>query len=165
VNLELSLPFDRQYLSGSSGLIVSTVAARNAANGVTAGFYTAPFRIPANLDVSQPVRLFLLISPFVAPAAPGEIVRIRVAWTRLRPPTGTLTGEFLLDVALPFPWAFGDTITLELDDGSGAAFPAGALLPGDMIGFRPARFGGDAVDTFNQTLLIADTMTIRHTVT
>jgi len=152
----------RTYFSASAAAIGSVLAARSITTELLGGFYASPIRIPDDMDVTQPSDVTILVSPVQSATVNGQTVQFQFAHS-IVPPGGTGANAVItVDWAVPNNWLPTDAAVVLMDNGNGRTFEANTLSAGDFLGFRCARLGSATEDTFNKSVLIAETLVFSY---
>ncbi len=157
--------YARSYFSTSIQYLTGVILARAVNPDDLGGFFVAPFRIPDDLDASQPVTVRVALSPTINASTNGQAVRLLISHTRVTVAGSQSSGDVTYDWPVPHAWSTGDVAIVALDNGNGHTYDAGTFTPGDLIGLRLVRQGNDPADTFDKTVKIAEYVHLEYTAT
>lgn len=147
----LQLPFVRTYANVTPYVVGSAAAAYSSIASALGGFYTAPFRLPPDVDPSRPISVHALIATLANATINGQSVRFQLLCSRLTALGALSITTINYDWPVPTNWLITDFRTVLIDAGSGVTFPWGTFNADDWIGLAIARNGAAAQDTYNQT--------------
>jgi hypothetical protein len=159
----LSVPADRGYAGFTAVTIGQTCAAVSVGAAALGGNYLAPFALPASVDVSYPIDVYAWLAPAANSLVDGQHVMLGVRRTNLT--RARNWGDSTVNYKWPIPnaWLTTQPERVLLDDGTGHTFQAHTFTEGDLLGLRISRNGGDPLDTFAHSLLIADALELGYT--
>jgi len=148
--------------SAGTGLAISgwSVSASNAG-----GFYTAPIKLPSDYDVTRPGYLYNFLRNSIASAAAGLAFHLEQRISFGQPTAAMARLDIDIDVAVPNPWAAGDTMDLLFDSDVapvGYSIPAHSLDPEDWIGVRVFRDPANANDTYPNAINFASAVLLEY---
>ncbi len=159
----LSPAFVNSWGTTSFG-VIGIIACRSVATGVNGGFYAAPIRIRPDVDVGEPITLRILLETGATGPPTASVVRFKLRYGTVGVGGGTPSDTTLtFDWSPPLNWATSDTQVIVIDNGNGWTFDAGTFTNLEYVGFRLARYGADAGDTFPQTIKIASAIAFEYT--
>lgn len=154
---------DRSYLSTSAQYIGTVMTARYVNYNSNGGFYAHPLHIPREMDVAEPCNIKLLVVPVYNATTNGQVIRFSLAYTRVTLQGVESSDAVTYDWDVPDDWTTGDPTVVTIDNGNGRTFEADSFTDGDIVGFRISRQGGDAADTFNKAIRMAQYLQLEYT--
>jgi hypothetical protein len=157
------LPSARTYSSASSSAIGQYLVALSVTATQLGGFSLTPILIPDDMDVTKPCKFKILISPAANATTNGQVIRFSLAETHVAD-GGTRTETSLdYDWNVPDNWATTNNNLVTIDSGGGSTFAGNTFQHGQTIGFRIARNGPAAQDTFDKGVNIAEYALFEYT--
>lgn len=115
------------------------------------GWYTPPFPIPADMDVTRPSSLTSWLTTAVNSAIDGQAVVLGLT-TTITPPGGPPSNASLTQVwNVPNGWVVDDTREVLLTTGPAYTWPARTFAPTDVLGLLFQRLSTHGSDNFAQT--------------
>lgn len=162
------MPQKTLTLDGTRTVGTAVVAQYTTANGIginifsiahtsPGGFYTAPFFLPPDLDVTRPIDCYLRIRNPVNAGLPAKLIAFQYNIS-----TVILGGAPAVDVVnwyFPTPgnWPVDETADLLLDssdDPKGHTILGNTLAPGTLLGIRVRRNSLDTLDTYDSPIYL-----------
>ncbi len=114
----IALSYVRNYPTTNLGTI-GVMTTRSVATGTNGGLYVGQFRIPPDMDVTEPSNVWFLIATGATGSASAQKVRVLLVDTYVRG-TGSSTSTTLgYDWPAPVSWALHDNRAELFDAGSG----------------------------------------------
>jgi hypothetical protein len=156
-------PYVRTYFSAGLTSIGAAIPCHYVNAGLNGGFFVAPVRIPEDMDVTEPASVRVLISTLMDSTTNGQIVRFELAWTRITLGGAQIDNTLTFDWNAPDNWVTTETNLVVLDNGNGWTMNANTFSPGETLGLRVARRGGDAADNYNTGIRFADVLQFEYT--
>ena len=127
------------------------------------GNYLTPILVPDDMDVTKPCKFKVLISPAANATTNGQVIRFSLAETHVAD-GGTRTETTVdFDWNVPDNWATTNNNVVTIDSGGGSTFAWNTFQHGQTIGFRIARNGPAAQDTFDKAVNIAENALFEYT--
>lgn len=121
----------------------------------TRGYFTKPFLLPPDCDVSRPVDVsFLACSDFPS-EVPNTFQRFQLLATRGQPEQDPTSLNTLWSWPTPNPWNTPELARIHADNGIGYTFPPNHFTPEDYVGLWLLRLGGNPLDTSPQSTRVA----------
>lgn len=157
------LPSARMYTSATNSAIGQYLVAVSVTATQLGGFYLTPILVPDDMDVTKPCQFKILISPAANATTNGQVIRFSFAETHVAD-GGTRTETTLeYDWNVPDNWATTNNNVVTIDSGGGSTFAGNTFQHGQYIGFRIARNGSAAQDTFDKGVNIAEYAMFEYT--
>ncbi len=157
----LNMVYVRTY-SVTSSVYFGFVTARRITAGFNGGFYLNPWRIPDDMDVTEPSNVKILVATGATGPASAKVVRILLSDTYIRASVAT-SDTITFDWTAPVSWQLGDYRTLLVDNGNGRTYEANHFAIGDLLGLRLSRNGSAAEDTYTTYFSFAEFITFEYT--
>lgn len=153
----------RAYGTCTAHYIGSAITARYVNYNSTGGFYLLPIRIPDDMDVAEPCSVKILVNPVFNVTTNGQVIRFYLQQSHVADGGSMNTTSINYDWDVPDNWTTNDYNVVLIDNGNGRTYEAGAFANGDTVGFRIARLGTAAEDTFNKAVKIAEYLQFEYT--
>lgn len=151
---------------GTSGnaTLGNGIACRQINTGDDAGFYTNPFWIPPDMDLSAPCQVYVMMSAAVASALSGVAVNIEVqaGYTRDQQ-AGVHTATIAVLHAVPDNWQTARPEEALVDDGSSRTFAPDTFEAGDVLGLCVRLMRSSPSDTFDQAIKLFAAVRFEYT--
>lgn len=158
----IALSLVRTYSTTGNGAI-GGLATRSIATGTNGGYYAGPFRIPQDMDVTEPSNIWFLTATGAVGPASVQTVRFLLVDTYIRG-TGSSTSTTLdYDWSTPSSWGFDDNRIVLFDAGSGRTYDANRFAVGDFLGMRVSRNGTHPNDTYSKTIHLSESIIFEYT--
>ena len=151
----MPLFFSRVSGSVTNSTLGQAVPAGQVGASSLGGHYTQPIIVPQDMDVTASSSLKVVVAPSANSLVNGQFVRFTVVATTVTHKGARVDTSFNYDWPVPDGWLASDNEHVTLSNGSGFSFNPNLFTPGQLVGFRIARDGPNAADTFAQSLLIA----------
>lgn len=152
-NKRISLGYIRTAGTSSSNTLGTGISCRQVGVGNDGGFYTALLEVPTDMDVTEPVSVFLLIAPAVNSAMGGGVVRLEAVAGFAKDGQSTPhTTTVAHNQTVPDSWQANSVEIVLVDDGNGRTFAPNLFEVGDVIGLRIRLERSHAADTFDQAV-------------
>lgn len=155
--------FLRQYSTSTSSFIGQTFPCQLVSSVTSGGYHAAPFPLPADMDVSQPSRVRMLVATLADDSGTGEVVRLSLGVTSIAPGQPASDSAINLDWTVPDNWQANDPREVLIDNGAGQTFDGGAFSEGAHLALRIARVGSATEDTFDKSLNISNSLVFEYT--
>jgi hypothetical protein len=140
--------------TGSTGeaTIGTGMAAWSVGADDVGGFFTKAFRIPDEMDLAAPLRVYLVLRPATGSLGSVKVVRTELTVTYGKDGDTTVSDQTVThDWSTPASWQTQPKLVL-VDAGSGVTFAGGTFERDDVLGLR-ARLVRDAIeDNFDQAV-------------
>jgi len=141
----------------------TSLDARSIGAANDGGFYTLPFPIPPDMDVTMPS----IVAVFAAEAIDGggsTVARLELVTTHAKDgDTSMANATVTYDWTTPVGWGADDLKRVTIDSGGGATYAANYFEAGDLVGLRIQRMGAAAQDTFPNSLILAAGAILEYT--
>lgn len=158
----MALPFVRTFLTTTSGSI-GVMTTRSVASGANGGLYVGQFRIPPDMDVTEPSNVRFLMATGAAGPASVQTIRILLVDTYVRG-TGSSTSTTLgYNWSTPVSWALDDNRVVLFDAGSGRTYDGNRFAVGDFVGLRISRNGAHPNDTYSKSIHLSESLIFEYT--
>ena len=151
----MPLYFSRALGSITNSALGLAVPAEQVTASLFGGHYMQPIIVPHDMDVAASSSLKVFVAPSANSLVNGQFVRFAVVATTVTHKGARVDTSFNYDWPVPDGWLATDSELVTLSNGSGFSFNPNLFTPGQLVGFRVARDGPNAADTFAQSLLIA----------
>lgn len=158
----IAVSLTRAYASSSNGFL-AVMSSRAVATGASGGFYAGQFRIPEDMDVSEPSNVMFLIATGATGSASAQVIRFMLTDTYMRGSGSSVTTTLTFDWTTPESWPLDDNRILQFDGGSGPTYSGDRFVSGDFVGMRISRLGIHSADTYSKTIHIAETIIFEYT--
>ena len=158
----IAFSFVRVYLSttnGSTGVLTTQIVAA----GTNGGVYVGHFRIPADMDVTQPSNVSFLLATGAAGPASAKKVRMLLVDTYIRGSGASVSTTSSYDWTAPVSWALGDNRIVQFDAGSGRTYDGNHFVDGDYVAMRISRNGTHPSDTYTQSVHFSESLVFEYT--
>ncbi|MCH7591719.1 MAG: hypothetical protein IH989_02910 [Planctomycetes bacterium] len=158
----IALSYVRNYPTTSNGSI-GVMTTRSVATGTNGGLYVGQFRIPPDMDVTEPSNVWFLIATGATGPGSAQKVRILLVDTYVRG-TGSSTSTTLgYDWPAPVSWALDDNRVVMFDAGSGRTYDGNRFAVNDFVALRIIRNGVHPDDTYSKTIHLAESLIFEYT--
>lgn len=158
----IALSFVRSFSTTSTGTI-GVLTTRRVSAGLNGGLYVGQFRIPADMDVSEPSNVSFLVGTGAAGPASVETVRILLVDAYVRGSGASTSTTLAYDWPAPVSWALDDNRVLQFDAGSGHTYDGNRFVEGDYVGLRISRNGLHVNDTYSKTVHFSESLIFEYT--
>ncbi len=155
----------RGYGSNTASYISNTIASRTLGGSSLGGVYYAPFKIPANMDVTKPSNVKILVSPAADATTNGQVVRFTLDQSHVSEGESPSTSTDDYDWSVPDDWTTSDVVLVTIDTGSGYTFAGNTFQAGDHVGLRIVRSGFASEDTFDKSIKLSEHLLFEYTAT
>jgi len=151
----MPLFFSRVYGSVTNSALGLAVPGGQVGASLVGGHYTQPIIVPHDMNVAGSSSLKVFVAPSANSLVNGQFVRFAVVATTVTHKGARVDTSFNYDWPVPDGWLATDSELVTLSNGSGFSFDPNLFSAGQLVGFRIARDGPNAADTFAQSLIIA----------
>ena len=149
----ISLGYIRTAGTTASNTLGTGISCRQVNAGNDGGFFAALLAVPLDMDVTEPVSIFLLIAAAVNSAMSGGVVRLEVVAGYAKDGQSTPhTTTIAHNQTVPDSWQTNNVEIVLVDDGNGRTFAPDLFEAGDIIGLRIRLQRSNAADTFDQAV-------------
>lgn len=159
----LRIKYVRTYLNTGLTTRGNGITARYMTANADGGYYTNSLEILPDLDVTEPVKVIIVVAPLNNSLINGTVARLLLGWTRITPGGVETTGTLINDWDIPDDWLATELKFVTFDNGNGHTFDANDFTTGDIVGLRISRVGNTSEDTFPQSFTILEGATFEYT--
>ena len=149
----ISLGYIRTAGTSAANTLGQGISCRQVGVGNDGGFYAALLEVPPDMDVAEPVSIFLLIAAAVNSTMSGGVVRLEVSagYAKHGQSSPHIT-TVAHNQTVPDSWQANSVEIVLVDDGNGRTFGPALFESGDIIGLRIRLERSHAADTFDQAV-------------
>lgn len=155
--------FVRAVGSTTATVMGTGMASRSVNVSADGGFYAHAIRTPEDMDLTQPVSVYVLLRPNVPSFGGALIVRTEVVVTYGKDGDANVSSQTVTyDWTTPASWSTAPKLVL-IDGGSGYTFAGSTFEADDVLGLRIRLVRSAVQDTFDQPVDVAETAIIEYT--
>ncbi len=157
------IPYSRVYATATATAIGVVLPAYYVTSITNGGFHGSPIPIPADMDLTEPASVYVLVASLTSSTQTGPVVRFVLSYTYGKASEVPTDGSITYDWTAPDNWTADELRSVLLDDGNGRTFAANTFEPGDELGLRVSRLGTATEDTFNKAVKFAARLVFEYT--
>jgi hypothetical protein len=159
----VTLSGDRKCGSATFAMIGTALEAREIETGDDGGYFTPPFSLPPEMDVSAASSVKVLLAPADDSSGSGLVVRIELlASFGKHGDTAVTERTVTYDWTVPDNWSTEELCLVTVDDGEGYTFSPDLFEQGDLVGLRIQLARSATEDTFTEDVYLADSVVFQY---
>lgn len=149
----LTVLHDSEYGAPLKTTLGTAIVARTLVATTDNGFYTKPFHLPHDIDVTQTSDVKIIIA--TASSLGSGIVRLELITSYCKDGDTSVANQTVTyDWPTPGGWTPEHPKLVTIDNGSGYTYQPNTWESGDIIGLAIRRLGSAAQDTYIQNVIV-----------